>query len=279
MTSDCHKLHCTGKILDFSRRPLLMGILNVTSDSFSDGGLYQDTEEAVTRGLELSARGADLLDIGGESTRPGFTPVSLDEELSRVLPVITRLADQVSCPISIDTSKAEVARQALAAGAVLVNDVTALADPAMPAVIRASGAGLILMDQQPLPPDLSGPDEIIAAVASHLRERCTFAVSQGIAPESIAIDPGIGFGKTQPQNLAILQKLPALQVLGHPVLLGMSRKSILGFLTGQNQPERRDGATIGAAIAAVLSHSVQILRIHEPEQLRDALTTFNAIRK
>ena len=272
-------LVCRTRTFDFAHGPLVMGILNVTPDSFSDAGMYPDARAAVARGLELAAQGADIIDVGGESSRPGARPVTLEHELERVLPVIRRLAAQTDAPISIDTTKAEVARQALAAGAQLVNDISALAfDPDMAAVVAASGAPVVLMHMRGTPETMQQDTryaDLLAELSVFFHERILFARSAGIAAEKIIIDPGIGFGKALEDNFAIIKNLHALTALGRPVLVGPSRKACIGRVTGRQAAER-DPGTAGAVAVAVYN-GAHILRVHNPAMMRDAALVAAAI--
>lgn len=262
-------------------RPLVMGIVNVTPDSFSDGGRYATCEAAVAHGLALAAQGADILDIGGESTRPGSLPVPLEEELSRVVPVVEALARQVTVPISIDTSKAEVARRCLAAGARIVNDVTALrGDPEMAAVVREAAAGVILMHMQGTPATMQlNPqyDDVVGEILLFLEKRLQFCDQAGIARRYVAVDPGIGFGKTAEHNRTILRRLGEFQRLGRPVCLGISRKGFLGHWL-KRPIERRLAGSLAAACFAMSQQAVQILRVHDVEETRDAVTVYQALQ-
>lgn len=266
------------------RRVLVMGIVNVTPDSFSDGGRCATPEAAVAHGLQLAAEGGDILDVGGESTRPGAAPVSAAEELARVLPVIRGLRAHCDLPISVDTWKAEVARAALEAGADIVNDISGLQrDPVMLEVLRSSRAGLVLMHMRGTPEtmqqhtnyaDLAG--EIRAFFATALRQ----AAAAGIAPERIALDPGLGFSKTAAQNLELIRRLPEFLELGRPLLLGPSRKSFIGKILGGEMPPpaaARDWGTAAAAAVCVLAGAT-ILRIHQVSGLRDAVRVAAALR-
>jgi dihydropteroate synthase len=255
-----------------------MGIVNVTPDSFSDAGRFYDPAAAVEHALALEADGATILDIGGESTRPGADPVEADEESRRVVPVIEALVDSgVRARISVDTMKAEVAERALAAGATLVNDVTALrADPRMAELTAAAGAELCLMHM--LQPPGRGPaephyDDVVAEVKRFLEERMAFAVAQGVPEEKIVLDPGFGggsFGKNLAQNLELLRRLPELVALGRPILVGTSRKGFLGEITGR-AVEDRLAATIATNVIAY-EHGARIFRVHDVAPLHDALT-------
>jgi dihydropteroate synthase len=262
--------------------PLILGIVNVTPDSFSDGGQFLDADAAVAHGLNLVEQGADLLDIGGESTRPGSQPVPLEEELARVIPVVRRLAALTSTPLSVDTTKAEVARQALQAGAHVINDITALrGDPAMPEVVRSYGAGVILMHMQGTPATMQiAPhyDDVVAEVINFLEARLQACRDLGIAASQVVLDPGIGFGKTREHNLQLLAHLEELQRLGRPVCLGVSRKGFLGKLL--NRPlHQRLASSLAAACYALVHGSAQILRVHDVAETRDAVVVVNALRE
>jgi len=268
------------RVLTIGHRPLVMGIVNVTPDSFSDGGRYTSTEAAVAHGLELAEQGADILDIGGESTRPGASPVLLDEELRRVVPVVKGLAASVSVPISVDTSKAEVARQSLAAGARIINDVTALTgDPEMAKVARTHRTGVVLMHMKGTPATMQDDpryDDVLADIVRFFEERLSYLTAQGIEPERIALDPGIGFGKTREHNLKILAHLAEFQRFGRPVCLGVSRKGFLGRLLDRPVHERL-AASLAAVCFAVARNAVQVVRVHDVEETCDALTVIAAI--
>ena len=259
--------------------PAVMGVVNVTPDSFSDGGAFLDPAAAIAQGVQLAAEGADVLDVGGESTRPGSDPVPLDVELERVLPVIHGLVRQTDVPISIDTVKAEVADQAIRAGAVLVNDVTALRhDPAMAEVVAAAGVPVCLMHMLGEPKTMQDDpryDDVVADVSAFLAERVAFARSAGIDSDQICVDPGIGFGKTVDHNLALLRHLDRIAAIGPPVLLGASRKSFLGVLTGEPL-EGRDVGTVAVNLAAV-RRGAWMLRVHAVRPTRDALAVSAAI--
>lgn len=267
-------------VLCLGRRPLVMGIVNVTPDSFSDGGLLADTAAAIAHGLRLIDEGADLLDIGGESTRPGAEPVPLDEELRRVVPVITGLANQSRVPLSVDTYKAEVARACLAAGAQIINDVTALTgDPAMSSVIASTRAAVILMHMQGTPRTMqlaATYDDVVADVYRFLEQRLQAVGEMGIAANRVALDPGIGFGKTGTHNLQLIAHLDRLQALGRPVCLGVSRKGFIGKLLGREVWDRMIGSL--AATGYCLSRgAVQIVRVHDVRETRDFVQMWEAI--
>jgi dihydropteroate synthase len=240
-----------------------MGALNVTPDSFSDGGLYASTGAAVGRGLEMLAEGADLVDVGGESTRPGADPVPAEEELRRVLPVVRALA-AAGAVVSIDTAKAEVAAAALEAGALVVNDVTALGDPGMAGVVAGAGAGVVLMHMQGTPRTMQDDPrygDVLSEVAAFLVSRADAARAAGIDPASICIDPGIGFGKRLEHNLALLAGVPRLAALGYPVLVGASRKRFIADILGPIPAADRDVATAAAHVLAIAG-GASMIRTH-----------------
>ena len=259
-------------------RPAVMGVLNVTPDSFSDGGAFLDPGAAVAHAAAMAAEGADLIDVGGESTRPGATPVSAEEELRRVMPVVEALAARGGVPISIDTSKALVAEAALRAGATFVNEVTALrGDPTMAELVAAMGADVCLMHMLGTPRTMQDDpryDDVVTDVAAFLEERLAFAVSQGIAEERIWLDPGIGFGKTLEHNLALLRSLDAIVALGRPVVVGASRKRFLGALTGRTEADRVAG-TVAANVLA-FERGAHMFRVHDVAPTRDALVVASA---
>jgi dihydropteroate synthase len=252
----------------------LMGVINVTPDSFSDGGRYLETEAAVAHGVRLESEGAAILDVGGESTRPGAEEVSADEELRRVLPVIEGLGEVTSARLSIDTSKAEVAEAALQAGATLVNDVTALlGDDRMAEVVAAAGADCCLMHMLGNPRTMQNDphyEDVVAEVKAFLEERLAHAIAAGIAEERILLDPGIGFGKTAQHNLELLARMDELVALGRPVVVGTSNKSFLGRLTGRPVGQRLPG-TIATCVLAY-ERGARVFRVHEVAPVADALT-------
>jgi dihydropteroate synthase len=256
-----------------------MGIINVTPDSFSDGGQYFDTERAVARGLELAADGADILDVGGESTRPGSLPVPEAEELRRVVPVIGALRKRTTCLLSVDTTKAAVAHAALDAGADIVNDTSAFRfDPAMPGEVARSGAGVILMHMQGTPLTMQQSPrygDLLDEIRAFLGERIRVAEAAAIPRERIIVDPGIGFGKTFEDNLVLLRRQEAFHELGRPLLLGFSRKAFLGRLLGLPPEERLEG-TIAAAVLSV-ERGVHILRVHDVGPVVRAVRAAEAI--
>ena len=258
---------CRDRTFDLSRRVLVMGILNVTPDSFSDGGRYLEPAAAIARGLALLDEGADLLDLGAESTRPGSAAVPAEEQWRRLEPVLRGLREQrPEATLSLDVRVAEVAERGLALGAHVVNDVSALADHAMAAVVARAGAGLVLMHMRGSPETMqqdTSYGDVVAEVATFLRTRSTTARAAGIAEECLAFDPGIGFGKSAAGSLELLVRLPELVALGRPVLVGASRKSFLARLTGdEGPPEQRVPASLAAAALAVRDGAT-ILRVHD----------------
>ena len=262
-------------------RPLLMGIVNVTPDSFFDGGRFCDPQRAVAHALRLVEEGADLLDIGAESTRPGALPVDEQEERRRLVPVVAALAKAVSVPISVDTSKAEVAKAAIDAGAIMVNDVTALrGDSAMVGVVAQAGVALVLMHMQGTPDIMQHApryDDVVGEVAQFLAERVRYAVDHGVARDRIVVDPGIGFGKTLGHNLDLLANLRVFAELGYPLLVGPSRKGFIGQLTDQSV-EARGWGTAGVAALAV-EQGANILRVHDVGPMKDVAKVAVAIAR
>jgi dihydropteroate synthase len=241
-----------------------MGIVNVTPDSFSDGGTFLRTDAAIAHGLAMVDAGADIVDVGGESTRPGASAVGPGEEMDRVLPVVAALADS-GAVVSVDTSKAEVAAAALAAGAVIVNDVTALSDPGMAEVVRASAAGVVLMHMLGTPRTMQEDpryDDVVAEVAAFLAERAAAAEAAGIEPAAVCIDPGIGFGKTLEHNLSLLGAVGDLRAVGYPVLIGASRKSWISHLLGEVPIAEREAPTVAAHVLAIAG-GASVIRVHD----------------
>ncbi len=276
---------CRDRVIRLGARPLVMGILNVTPDSFSDGGRYLATDAAIQRGLEMAAEGADILDIGGESTRPGAAPVPADEELDRVRPVMAGLCNALPSAgrplLSVDTRKAVVAEAALAAGADILNDVTALrGDPAMVEVARRYGAGVVLMHMQGDPESMQLDPryrDVSVEVCEWLRARVAALVEQGLAVETLAVDPGIGFGKTVEHNLCLLARIGDLAALGRPVVVGLSRKRFLGTLTGKPVEGRVAGSLAGLVYACL--RGAHVMRVHDVGASVDALRVLEAMRR
>jgi dihydropteroate synthase len=264
------------RALALPRRPLLVGIVNVTPDSFSDGGSFLGVDAAVAHALALVADGADLIDVGGESTRPGATPVPAAVEMERVVPVIRRLVDETEVPISVDTRKAAVARAALDAGAEIINDVTGFeGDPEMVGVAVESAAGLCVMHMQGTPETMQQHPkygDVVAEVGCYLKNRRDALIAAGVSMDRICVDPGIGFGKTFEHNLALLEHCHVFHSLGCPLLVGPSRKSFLGKLLGDDQADRTQ-ATVGVALG-LAAQGVQVLRVHDVRPVREALLAF-----
>lgn len=259
-------------------RPHVMGIVNVTPDSFSDGGKYTSTQAAVSHALTLIAEGADILDIGGESTRPGAAPVSLDEELSRVIPVIEGLKGVSTVPLSIDTYKPEVMRQAIAAGADMVNDVRALQEPGALDVVVNTNLGICLMHMQGNPQTMQmAPhyEDVVVEVEQFLADRLQACISHGIAKTRIILDPGFGFGKTREHNIRLIQQLEKLHSIGQPLLVGLSRKSVLGAIAGGDENQRLYASIAASVISAM--KGAQIVRVHDVKATVDALKVVTAI--
>ncbi len=272
---------CRDRVIETASRALVMGIVNVTPDSFSDGGRHNTTEKAVEHALKLIADGADILDVGGESSRPGAGPVALDEERRRVLPVVRELVRQSSVPISIDTVKAEIAEESLQAGACVINDITALrGDPRMAGIVRDQRAGVILMHMQGEPATMHlNPSyaDVVAEVGVFFEERLKFCRTAGLDPESIALDPGIGFGKTNEHSLQLLRKLGEFQRFGRPVCLGVSRKGFIGEIINRPRDQRTIGS-VAVACFAVTLNSAQIVRVHDVAEHFDALRMLDALQ-
>ena len=273
------RMDCNGKILDLDR-PGVMGILNVTPDSFSDGGKHLRPEVAVAQAVQMEEAGAAIVDVGGESTRPGAAPVSVQEELDRVIPVIEALAVRLEIPVSIDTSKAEVMRDAVQAGAGLINDVNALRGEGALQQAARLGVPVCLMHMQGQPRTMQQAPayrNVLEEVKAFLGDRIAACIDHGIPRQSILIDPGFGFGKTLAHNLELLRHLDVLEALGCPLLAGLSRKSMLGTLTGR-EPAQRVAASVAAAILAV-ERGANIVRVHDVAETVDALKILEAVTR
>jgi dihydropteroate synthase len=272
------RLDCRGQVLDLTE-PVVMGVLNVTPDSFSDGGRYASTEEALAQGLRMAEEGATIIDVGGESTRPGAEPVDVAEELRRVLPVIEALAARRVAVVSVDTSKPEVMRAAVAAGAGLVNDVRALEAPGALEAAAASGAAVCLMHMRGQPSTMQEDPKysnVVAEVRDYLASRVTVCRRAGIGPDRLCVDPGIGFGKRPEHNLALLAALDRLTDPRIPVLIGVSRKSLVGMITGRAPGERLAGSVAFAALAVM--HGAAIVRAHDVAPTVDAVKVACALK-
>lgn len=270
-------LHC-GKYRLVLDRPLIMGVVNVTPDSFSDGGHFLQAQAAVDHARRLIDEGADLLDVGGESTRPGAEPVALDKERRRVLPVIEALAG-AGVPLSVDTQKPELMREAVAAGAALINDVNGFEAPGALEAVAGSDCAICIMHRQGDPRTMQQSpqySDVVAEVDAWLRQRAAAAAQAGIVHERIALDPGFGFGKTLEHNLALLRDLKVIASAGYPVLAGLSRKSMIGALTGRPVGERMAGSIASALLAA--QRGAAIVRVHDVAATRDALKIWQAVK-
>jgi dihydropteroate synthase len=261
-------------------RTLLMGILNVTPDSFSDGGMFVTIDKAVAHGEALCSAGADIIDVGGVSTRPFADPVSVDEEIARVIPVIKRLSQRVSAPISVDTSRAETAERAIEAGARIVNDIAALRfDPFLGDVVAEADLPVVLMHMQGTPETMQirpAYDDVMGEIIDFLSGSIDLAVSKGIPRENIIVDPGIGFGKKVEHNLTIIRELSRLKSLGRPILVGASRKSFIGEITGIKEPARRDTATL-AVTALLVANGADIIRVHDVKRSTEVVRMVEGI--
>lgn len=260
-------------------RPLVMGILNVTPDSFSDGGRYRDEAAAIEHGRELAALGAHIIDVGGESTRPGSDEVSADEEIARVVPVISELARSVEVPISADTRHARVAEACVDAGASIVNDVSGFRDPAMVEVAASCDAGLVVMHMRGEPKSMQDEPvyaDVVAEVSAYLAAQARMLEGAGVAPERIALDPGLGFGKATAHNLELLRRLDEFVSLGHPLLVGASRKRFIGEVTGVTVPGQRVSGSVAVALWSAL-HGADILRVHDVKETLEALAMVSAL--
>ena len=271
------RFRARGRSLELGRRTILMGVVNATPDSFYPASRCLG-DEAVELGLRLLEEGADILDIGGESTRPGSEPVEADEETSRIEPILEKLRARTSAPLSIDTRKAVVAERALALGADIVNDISALSDDRMTAVVAGSGAGLVLMHMRGEPKTMQKAphyEDVVREVRDFLAARIRLAESGGVDGASIVVDPGIGFGKKLSHNLALLNELPRLSELGRPVVVGTSRKSFLGLLTGEPEGDRLLGTS--ASVAVAVARGAHIVRVHDVGAMKQVVTVTDAI--
>ncbi|MDY7228312.1 dihydropteroate synthase [Hyalangium rubrum] len=271
-----------GRTFEFGARTYVMGVVNVTPDSFSDGGQFATPDTAIAHGLRLAEAGADVLDVGGETTRPGSKPVSAEEELARVLPVIQGLRAHTQVPLSVDTTKAVVAREVLKAGATQINDISGFHfDAELPRVVAEAGAACCLMHIQGTPETMQQApryEDVMDEVHAFLEEGVARAVAAGVARERILVDPGIGFGKTLGHNLFLLRRLADLRVLGLPVLVGTSRKGFLGTLTGGKPASERLAATLGSVATVAALGGADFVRVHDVAEARDALSVVDAIR-
>jgi len=273
-------LHTPSGELELGTRTFIMGILNVTPDSFSDGGMLPTTGDAIARSARMEEEGADIIDIGGESTRPGAASITADEEIKRILPVIRELRKKTSLPISIDTQKAEVARVALNEGVDIINDISALRyDKAMVGIAAEYGVPVVLMHMRGVPTTMQEGDlayeSLTGEVLGFLRERIAYAVSVGIAKENIIVDPGIGFGKSVQDNAQLIRRLPELKTLGHPILVGPSRKGFIGLTAGGGPHDRLEGTA--AAVTAAIMNGAHIVRVHDVKFMKRVAGMADAI--
>jgi dihydropteroate synthase len=276
------KLAWSNFLLDFSKKTYIMGILNVTRDSFSDGGLYFDKSEAIKRAIQMVEEGADIIDIGGESTRPGSEPITIEEELRRTIPVIEVLSKEVDVPISIDTYKSEVAKKALDAGASMVNDISGLRfDPEMSKVVSAYKVPVVIMHIKGTPKDMQqNPvyEALIPEITDYLKDCIRLAIESGISEDKIIIDPGIGFGKTFNHNLEIINNLHEFTLLGKPILIGLSRKAFIGKILGDAPvTDRLEGTA--AAVAISIMNGANIVRVHDVKEMVKVTKVADAIKK
>ncbi len=275
-----YKIDCRGKVLDLGSRTHLMGILNVTPDSFSDGGRYADAEQALAHARDMAAAGADIIDIGGESTRPGAAPLSREEELRRIIPLIELLSAEFTVPISVDTYKSSVAKKAIEAGASIVNDISGLRfSHDMAHVVADSGVAVVIMHIKGTPRDMQqNPvyDDVVGEVLSSLEDGIEIAMKAGVGREKILIDPGIGFGKTLEHNLILLNRLEEFRSLGRPILLGPSRKKFIGTILGVPAPDQRVDGT-AATVALGIERGASVLRVHDVARMAQVAKVTDAI--
>jgi dihydropteroate synthase len=280
MNDDSFMWRVGDRLLDCRARTLVMGILNVTPDSFSDGGRFFDPEAAVSRGVRMAFDGADIIDVGGESTRPGSDPVSTTDERERVVPIIKRLASEVEVPISVDTRKHDVAEAALEVGASVVNDVTAGGDPRMFALVRETEAGMVLMHMKGEPKTMQQDpvyDDVVSEVHDFLESRVRAALEAGVEWSRLCIDPGLGFGKNTDHSLRLMKRTEDLLDLGRPLLVGPSRKSFVGEVLGTEVNERLEGTL--AAVAYMVVEGAHIVRVHDVNETVRVVRVVDAIRK
>ncbi len=259
------RFRCRGRLLDLTEKTWIVGVLNVTPDSFSDGGRFVDAAAAVDQAMRMAEEGADILELGGESTRPGAVPVPVDEELRRILPVLRGLRARLAIPLAVDTYKPEVARVVLGEGAEIINDIYGVrGEGHLAEVVAQAGAGLVIMHMKGTPGDMQidpSYDDVVGEIVAFLRDRVAFAEGVGVDPESIAVDPGLGFGKRLQDNLALLRQMSAFHRLGKPIMVGPSRKSFIGKILDLPVEERQNGTA--ACVAAAVLQGVAFVRVHE----------------
>ena len=272
-------LRCRSGNLQLGEKTLIMGVLNITPDSFSDGGLFFEPHKAIEHGLRMAAEGADIIDVGGESSRPGSDPVPLDEELKRVIPVIEGLASRLEIPISVDTYKSQVAEQAIEAGAQMINDISGLRfDPQMPAVAARYGTPLIIMHIKESPKTMQQDpsyEDLMGEIIDYLREGIEKAAGGGVDPQQVIVDPGIGFGKRVQDNLVIINRLEALNTLGRPLLIGTSRKSFIGAVLNLEMHQREIGTLTTVAVSVF--KGAHIVRVHDVAPMKQTVKMVDAI--
>jgi dihydropteroate synthase len=280
MAKNRYALKTSRREIILGERTLIMGILNVTPDSFSDGNIYFDQQKAIERGLQMAEEGADIIDIGGESTRPGAKSVTPRQEIARVMPIVESLSQKLTIPISVDTTKSQVAQKSLEAGAEIINDISALGgDKKMASVVQKASAALILMHMRGTPANMQTGnmvyDDLMSEIISYLKNGCRKAIAAGIEKDHLIMDPGIGFGKSHADNCIIINKLDELKVLGFPLLIGTSRKSFIGKITGGEPAQRIDGTA--ATIAAAIMKGCHIVRVHDVAVMKKVAAMTDAI--
>lgn len=282
VSKECYILKTSRREIVLGKRTLIMGILNVTPDSFSDGNAYLERQKAIDRGMQMVDEGADILDIGGQSTRPGAESVPEKQESARVLPVVESLSKKLTIPISVDTTKSQVARKSLEGGAEIINDISALtADKKMASVIQKASAALILMHMRGTPANMQdgnlGYDDLMGEIVSYLKEKCRKAVAAGIGKDQIVADPGIGFGKSYEDNYRIIKKFEELKILGLPLMIGTSRKAFIGSITGGEPADRIEGTA--ATVAAAIMNGCHIVRVHDVAMMKKVAAVTDAVAR
>jgi dihydropteroate synthase len=279
LSKNSYLLNTSRRKIVLGEKTLIMGILNVTPDSFSDGNVYFDEQKAIDRALQMADEGADIIDIGGESSRPGSKPVSVRNEIARVVPIVESLSRKLKIPLSVDTTKSQVAQKALDAGAEIINDVSSLCNRKMASVISHASAALILMHMRGTPKTMQtgnlAYDDLMGEIISYLEEKCRKAVAADIGRDHLAVDPGIGFGKTYDDNCLIIKNLNEMKVLGLPVLIGTSRKAFIGNVTGGTPAERIDGTA--ATVCAAIMNGCHIVRVHDVAPMKKVAAMTDAI--
>jgi dihydropteroate synthase len=279
LSKNSYLLNTSRRKIVLGEKTLIMGILNVTPDSFSDGNVYFDEQKAIDRALQMADEGADIIDIGGESSRPGSKPVSVRNEIARVVPIVESLSRKLKIPLSVDTTKSQVAQKALDAGAEIINDVSSLCNRKMASVISHASAALILMHMRGTPKTMQtgnlAYDDLMGEIISYLEEKCRKALAAGIGRDHLAVDPGIGFGKTYEDNCRIIKNLNEMKVLGLPVLIGPSRKAFIGNVTGGTPAERIDGTA--ATVCAAIMNGCHIVRVHDVAPMKKVAAMTDAI--